>query len=242
MKHLRYAAYYRVSTKQQGKSGLGLEAQQEAVRRHLAGNPDAMVTEFIEVESGKRKDRPELARALQLCRQTGAVLIIAKLDRLARNVAFVSSVMESGIEFVACDNPQANRLTLHILAAVAEDEARRISERTKAALEAAKVRGVKLGGDRGYRPSGRPAAALSALQQGAQEFAHSLLPIILRLQDAGVSSLNALAAELNNEGIRTARGGTWHASSVKNVLTRLDAHMQVRNVHRRQDQPNRLSA
>ncbi|MBO9461705.1 recombinase family protein [Labrenzia sp. R5_0] len=180
MKHLRYAAYFRVSTKQQGKSGLGLDAQREAVRRHLAGNPDATVTEFVEVESG--------------------------------------------IEFVACDNPQANRLTLHILAAVAEDEARRISERTKAALEAAKARGIKLGGDRGYRPSGKPTAALSALQQGAQEFAHSLSPIILRLQDAGVSSLNALAAALNKEGIRTARGGTWHASSVKNVLTRLEAH------------------
>ncbi|MEE2878741.1 MAG: recombinase family protein [Pseudomonadota bacterium] len=217
VKHLRYASYFRVSTKQQGKSGLGLEAQREAVRRHLVGNPDATVTEFVEVESGKRKDRPELAKALQLCRQTGAVLIIAKLDRLARNVAFVSSVMESGIEFVACDNPQANRLTLHILAAVAEDEARRISERTKAALEVAKVRGVKLGGDRGYRPEGRPDEALKALKAKSETFAGTISPIIEDLRESGIYSLSAIAAELNQRGIRTARGGKWHASTIRNI-------------------------
>lgn len=220
VKHLRYAAYFRVSTKQQGKSGLGLDAQREAVRRHLVGNPDATVTEFVEVESGKRKDRPELAKALQLCRQTGAVLIIAKLDRLARNVAFVSSVMESGIEFVACDNPQANRLTLHILAAVAEDEARRISERTKAALEAAKVRGVKLGGDRGYRPSGAPLEALAGLAAGADRFAEGVMPLLHELQENGVTSLLGMARALNENGIRTSRGGQWHASTVRNVLKR----------------------
>src|SRR5215470_17132043 len=143
-----FVAYYRVSTQRQGRSGLGLEAQQEAVRNHLNGGDWRIVAEFTEVESGKRKDRPKLADALAACRVHGAKLIIAKLDRLARNVAFVSVLMEAGVEFEAVDFPQANRLTIHILAAVAEHEAKVISERTKAALAAAKRRGVKLGGVR----------------------------------------------------------------------------------------------
>lgn len=218
MKPIRFVAYYRVSTKHQGASGLGLEAQQATVSRHLLVTPDAHITEFVEVESGKRKDRPELEKALTLCRQTGATLIIAKLDRLARNVAFVSALMDSGIDFIACDNPTANRLTLHILAAVAEDEAHRISERTKAALAAAIARGTKLGGDRGYRPSGKPIAALSALKKNADTFAKSLQPTISELQNTGIVSFNELAKELNERGIRTARGGTWHASSVRNIV------------------------
>jgi DNA invertase Pin-like site-specific DNA recombinase len=135
----------------QGRSGLGLEAQQVAVRDHLNGGDWRIVAEFTEGESGKRKDRPKLADALAACRVHGAKLIIAKLDRLARNVAFVSALTEAGVEFEAVDFPQANRLTIHILAAVAEHEAKAISERTKAALAAAKRRGVKLGGDHGAR-------------------------------------------------------------------------------------------
>ena len=143
----RYIAYYRVSTARQGRSGLGLEAQKQAVQAHLNGQKP--ISEFVEVESGRRNDRPKLAEALAACRVHKATLIIAKLDRLARNVAFVSSLMEAGVEFQACDFPQANRLTIHILAAVAEHEARMISERTRAALAAAKARGTVLGGFRG---------------------------------------------------------------------------------------------
>lgn len=137
-------AYFRVSTAQQGASGLGLDAQREAVRAFLRREPDRA---YIEVESGKRADRPELARALADCRKTKARLIVAKLDRLSRQMSFVAALMDSKVDFVCCDNPHANRLTLHILAAVAEDEARRISERTRAALAAAKARGQKLGSD-----------------------------------------------------------------------------------------------
>jgi DNA invertase Pin-like site-specific DNA recombinase len=142
----KFVAYYRVSTAKQGRSGLGLEAQQEAVRSYLNGGAWQLVAEVVEVESGKRNDRPKLAEALRLCRLHEATLIIAKLDRLARNVAFISNLMESGVEFTAVDFPQANRLTVHILAAVAEHEAAIISTRTKAALVAAKARGRNLAG------------------------------------------------------------------------------------------------
>ena len=142
----RFVAYYRVSTDKQGRSGLGLDAQREAVHRHLNGGSWHLVAEVIEVESGKRNDRPKLSEALRLCRIHKATLIIAKLDRLARNVHFTSGLMESGVDFVAVDFPQANRLTIHILAAVAEHEAGMISARTRAALAAAKARGVQLGG------------------------------------------------------------------------------------------------
>ena len=141
-------AYFRVSTKQQGASGLGLEAQKAAVENHAKANGLTILASYTEVESGKRADRPKLAAAIAHARRAKAKLIIAKLDRLARNVAFLSKLMDSGLDFLAVDNPNANRLTVHILAAVAEDEARRISERTKAALTAAKVRGTLLGSAR----------------------------------------------------------------------------------------------
>src|ERR671916_3049559 len=153
MSQRKFVAYYRVSTEKQGRSGLGLEAQQEAVRSYLNGGSWQLMAEVVEVESGRKNDRPRLAEALRLCRLHGAILIIAKLDRLARNVAFISNLMESGVEFTAVDFPQANRLTVHILAAVAEHEAKAISERTRAALTAAKARGKRLGGDRGNLPA-----------------------------------------------------------------------------------------
>ena len=145
MKTRKFVAYYRVSTPKQGISGLGLEAQRKAVLGYLDGGRWRLVAEETEVESGKRTNRPALAKALRLCRIHNATLIIAKLDRLARNVAFISNLMESGVEFTAVDFPQANRLTVHILAAVAEHEATLISARTKAALEAARARGTVLG-------------------------------------------------------------------------------------------------
>ena len=138
-----FIAYYRVSTDKQGKSGLGLEAQRQAVVDFINGNGNKVIAEYTEVESGKRRDRPELAKALTDCRKHKAKLVIAKLDRLARNVHFISGLMESGVDFVAVDMPQANRLTVHILAAVAEHEREMISQRTKAALAVAKERGVR---------------------------------------------------------------------------------------------------
>ena len=193
----KFVAYYRVSTQKQGASGLGLEAQKEAVRTYLNGGRWKMVAEFTEVESGKRNDRPALADALALCRIHGATLIIAKLDRLARNVAFISNLMESGVEFTAVDFPQANRLTIHILAAVAEHEAVMISARTKAALAAAQARGVVLGGNRGN--------IAAEASKGAQ---------------ASAAVLRAIAAALNENGIPSARGGEWSAVQVSRVLSR----------------------
>ena len=219
----RFVAYYRVSTDRQGRSGLGLEAQQEAVRSYLDGGSWQLVEEVVEVESGKRNDRPKLAEALKLCRLHGATLIIAKLDRLARNVAFVSNLMESGVDFVAVDFPQANRLTVHILAAVAEHEAAMISQRTRAALAAAKARGKKLGGDRGNIAAigglGNRASAI-VRKQRSDKRAGDLVPVIRSIQ-AGGASLRQVATELTRRGITAARGGRWSAVQVKRVLERV---------------------
>jgi DNA invertase Pin-like site-specific DNA recombinase len=216
----KFVAYYRVSTERQGQSGLGLEAQRAAVQAYLNGRVCQLIAEVTEIESGKRSDRPKLAEASRICRLHGASLIIAKLDRLARNVAFVSSLMESGVEFVAVDFPQANRLTVHILAAVAEHEAKAISERTKAALQAAKARGKTLGGYRGVNPNeGARRASLARRQASAKERAADLAPVISQMQAEGIVSLNGLARELTARGIPTARGGTkWAPSQVARVL------------------------
>jgi DNA invertase Pin-like site-specific DNA recombinase len=220
----KFVAYYRVSTAKQGRSGLGLEAQQEAVRSYLNGGNWQLVAEVVEVESGKRNDRPKLAEALRLCRLHGATLIIAKLDRLARNVAFISNLMESGVEFTAVDFPQANRLTVHILAAVAEHEAKAISTRTRDALAAAKARGKRLGGDRGNLPAvakeGAKASVVARIAK-ANNRASDLLPIIEELKAAGPVSLRQIAAGLNAKGIRTVRGSAWSAVQVQRVMERV---------------------
>ncbi|TXN05314.1 resolvase [Methylobacterium sp. WL103] len=222
----RFISYVRVSTARQGRSGLGLEAQQEAVRAYLNGGNWQLVAEVVEVESGKRNDRPKLAEAMRLCRLHKAMLVIAKLDRLARNVAFVSALMEAGVDFVAVDFPQANRLTIHILAAVAEHEAKAISDRTKAALSAAKARGVKLGGDRGNLPEfaakGR-AASLAKRQGEAATRKVDLLPVIEDIRASGITTANGIAAALNDRGVPTARGGAWQAVQVQRVLARAEA-------------------
>lgn len=217
----KFVAYYRVSTAKQGISGLGLEAQKEAVRNYLNGGRWQLVEEVIEVESGKRNDRPQLARALALCRTYQATLIIAKLDRLARNVNFISNLMESKVDFVAADFPQANRLTIHILAAVAEHEASMISQRTKSALAAAKARGVKLGGDRcgiaqQAAKGGKASAAIR--QENAAKRTADILPVIQTAKDAGKTSLRQIAAYLNEAGIPTSRGGQWSANQVRRIL------------------------
>lgn len=223
----KVVAYYRVSTEKQGRSGLGLEGQQAAVQQYVKGTGVRILAGYIEVESGKRADRPQLAKALAHARRAKAVLVVAKLDRLARNVAFLSALMEAGVEFLACDNPTANRLTIHILAAVAEDEARRISDRTKAALAAFKARGGQLGAS---RPESRNlsaearqngalagAAAVTALADRAYE---DLRPILVRLRQAG-TSLTGIAELLNAAGHLTRRGGQWNHVTVGRACERL---------------------
>lgn len=221
-------AYYRVSTAKQGRSGLGLEAQQEAVRAHCRVAGLTLTQEVTEVETGtKKRARPALDRALIHCRVTGAVLLIAKLDRLARNVHFVSGLMESGVDFVALDCPTANRFTIHILAAVAEHEAKLISERTKAALTAARARGVKLGGPLGAKPLldyGRGhEMGTAAAQAKADDHARTLAPMVAEIRGRDVS-LHQIAAELTTRGARTPRGGSsWTPTAVRRLLARIDA-------------------
>lgn len=204
--------YLRVSTDRQGQSGLGLEAQRAGVAAYVARRP--LLGEFVEVESGRKDDRPQLAAALALCRQRRAVLVIAKLDRLARSVAFISNLMASGVEFVAADMPQANRLTVHILAAVAEHEREMIAQRTKAALAAAKERGTRLG-----NPRPDMAAIRAIASANAARFRATIRPQIQALQAEG-RSLRGIADELNTKGISGPRGGLWHAASIQNVLVR----------------------
>lgn len=218
---MRFVAYYRVSTKRQGASGLGLDAQRQAVTAYLTGR-GKLIAEVTEIEHGTRKgnNRPALASALAQCRIHSATLVIAKLDRLSRNVAFVSNLMESNVEFTACDFPQANRLTIHILAAVAENEAEMISTRTKIALAAAKRKGTVLGGDRGNcRSIYRKGAAASAKirTEQSQRRASDLLPVIEALKASGALSLRQIAAELNARQIPTPRGGAWSAVQVSRV-------------------------
>lgn len=222
----KFIAYYRVSTARQGRSGLGLEGQQEAVRHFLNGGNWNLIAEVTEVESGKRNNRPKLAEALSLCRLHKATLIIAKMDRLARNVFFISSLMESGVDFIAVDNPTANRLTVHVLAAVAEADGIAISERTKAALGAAKARGVKLGGNRNparlneVRALGIAASA-EVRSAKADQRAKDVAPMVNALVAKGCS-LNAVAVKLNQDGIPTPRGnGAWTAKAVSRLLARV---------------------
>ena len=211
-----FIAYYRVSTAGQGRSGLGLDAQREAVAQHVAGAGGRILTEFTETESGRNNDRPELARALAECRRHRAVLVIAKLDRLARNVAFVSGLMESGVEFVAADMPTVNRLPVHILAAVAEEEARMISARTKAALAAAKARGVRLGNPK--LRAGTPElahAAAAAKSAKARARAADLAPVVAEIRAAGVTTLAGIAKALAARGVPTPSGrGAWSPATV----------------------------
>lgn len=216
-------AYYRVSTARQGESGLGLEAQQNAVEQFATASQMEILDAFVEVESGKKKDRPQLAAALATAKKAGAVLVIAKLDRLARNVAVVANLMESGVDFVAVDNPTANRLTIHILAAVAEDEALRISERTKAALAAAKARGVKLGTTGKAHGKLQGPKLAKANREAAADRAALIADTVAEIQNAGSSTLRGIADELNRRSVPTAQGKEWHPTSVSRLLKRLEA-------------------
>jgi len=209
----KYVSYLRVSTQRQGQSGLGVEAQRIAVAGYLNQIGGQLLSEHVEVESGSSRKRPVLAEALAQCRRDGAILVIAKLDRLARNVAFVSSLMESGVEFLAVDAPYANRLMIHILAAFAEHERELISLRTKAALSAARARGVRLGSHGQRLAASRRADAIEAAEAYRQ-------PIVLALQ-SGAKTLNQIAAHLNKDGWTTRMGAAWSAGTVQRTLHRL---------------------
>jgi DNA invertase Pin-like site-specific DNA recombinase len=215
----KFVAYFRVSTDRQGKSGLGLEAQRKAVMNYLDGGRWTLIGEFTEVESGKRNDRPELVKALAACKRRKAKLVIAKLDRLGRNLAFIATLMESGVEFVAVDNPHVNELTVHFLAAVAQHEQEMISERSTAALLAAKRRGRRLGNPNLPEAARRGVAALTA---NAKRFAANVRPIIDEIIAAGAKSHNAIAAKLNERNVPTARGGVWTHVQVGAILRRFE--------------------
>lgn len=223
----RFIAYFRVSTGRQGKSGLGLEAQREAVKAYLNGGSWAIVAEFTEVESGRLADRPELDRALAAARLHRAALVVSKVDRLTRSVAFLSRLLEAGVDVRFADLPAiegaTGRFMLQQMVAVAELEAGMISTRTKAALAAAKKRGTKLGGNRGSTPTPRMRKRSAAvLKQRADARAADIGPTVKELQAAGATSLRAIAAGLNERGIPTARGqGTWSAVQVARILARV---------------------
>ena len=224
----KFISYLRVSTDKQGRSGLGIEAQRKAVTDFLNGGNWQLIEEFEEHESGKRNDRPALAAVLEACRKQKATLVIAKLDRLSRNVHFLSGLLESRVDFVCSDMPEADRAFLQMAAVFAEWEARKISERTSAALQAAKARGRLLG----YRNPQRAAKQAVDCRKGASmnkaraaRFAGNTLPIVESIRKAGITSLRGIADTMNTRGIRTPRGGKWYASSVRNLIAR-DAHEQ----------------
>lgn len=212
----KFIAYLRVSTDRQGASGLGMTAQRATVEAFARQQGGQIVAEYVEVESGRKSDRPQLLLALAAAKKGKAVLLIARLDRLARSVAFISALMDARIDFVACDQPFASRLTLHILAAVAEDEARRISERTRAALAAAKARGTKLGS---------PIAAQTVAQARAAKSAYAVkanattLAVVREIQASGIETLTGIARTLQARGVKTPRGRIdWQPVQVSRLL------------------------
>ena len=222
---MQIVSYLRVSTAKQGLSGLGLEAQRAAVEHFTAAGGHTLVADFLEVESGSKADRPQLAAALTSCRLHRATLIIAKLDRLARNVAFIANLMDGGVEFVACDMPHANRLTLHLLAAIAEHEREMISQRTKGALQAAKARGVRLGNPKGAAAlldgCKSAAQASGAVRQAkAARHAAAVGPIALDLHGEGLNN-REIARELNRRGVPSQSGNSWYSEQVRRTLQRL---------------------
>ncbi len=224
-----YVAYLRVSTEKQGSSGLGLEAQERSIRAFLKPG-DKLAGKFVEVETGKHSQRPQLQEAMRVCRATGATLLVAKLDRLSRNLAFIAALMESQTKFVACDMPHADPLRLHIEAAVAEDERRRISRRTREALAAARARGVKLGGARensGFQANPQASAKAHATRRAhAREHAEAIRPYVEAALANGVRTPWSIAQYLNERRVAALRGGTWGITQVKRLLEQL----KIRNV------------
>jgi DNA invertase Pin-like site-specific DNA recombinase len=222
----RVVAYYRVSTASQGRSGLGLEGQREAVAALCRVRGWEIIAEFTEVESGKRNDRLQLAAALNHAEVRSAKLVVAKLDRLSRDAEFTLKLRNSQVDFTCADNPDVNRLTIGILAVINEDERERISERTKAALRAAKARGAKLGNPNSNAPLLRAGkgntAAVMRVRENAVLRADKYASAIAMVRAKGVTSLAGIADALNAEAVKTPRGRKWHPSSVRNLLARID--------------------
>jgi DNA invertase Pin-like site-specific DNA recombinase len=222
----RLAAYERVSTARQGASGLGLEAQRKVIEDFAVSRGAEVLARFTEVESGRKAERPELLKALHLAKVTGATLVIAKLGRLSRNAAFLLALRDSGARFVSVDMPEANDLTVGIMALVAQAEREAISRWTKEALAFAKARGVKLGNPNGAESlcrAGKGGVALrAAVSANAAAFAADLAPVIKAIWEAGHTSLRAIATELTARGIQTRRGGAWDVGNVKGVLLQVD--------------------
>lgn len=233
---MKIVAYRRVSTQKQGRSGLGLEAQETAIREYAVASGARIIGEFTEVESGKNSERPQLVAALHHAKVTGATLVIAKLDRLSRSASFTLTLRDSGVRFVCCDMPEANDLTIGVLAVVAQAEAKAISTRTKDALKVARKR-IAATGQRGHRrvkrlgnPNGAAAlrragkgnvAAIATVQHHAKQRAMDLAPVVAAILADGAVTLEAIAEELNGREMVTPRGGKWYPSSVANLLRRI---------------------
>ena len=238
----KFVAYYRVSTKQQGVSGLGLEAQEAAVTRYVEGVGGSLIAPaFIEIESGTHNERPELAMAIARAKRLKATLLVARLDRLSRNVAFIAALMDSKVDFIASDNPHATPLTIHILAAVAQEEAKAISARTKAALQAAKARGVFLGSSRpghwegreerrmeGQKRATERAASLKRKQYG--EHAGEVIPLVEVLANKGYS-LNRIQKYMEENEVLTPTGGPWYPMLISRLLKRAKEGQQTQKAH-----------
>jgi DNA invertase Pin-like site-specific DNA recombinase len=230
----KFVSYLRVSTDKQGRSGLGLAAQRDAVERYLNGGRWTLAAEYVETESGKRNDRPKLATALAHAKAIGATVVFAKLDRLTRNVDLLRSLVASSVDLVFCDLPHVppgamGRFLLTQMASVAELEAGLISERTKVALAAAKARGVRLGNPNGARAlRGKQVGnreAVAKVKANAHERASNLKAMLADVQQQGVTSIRAIADELNSRGVLTPRGATWHPTSVARLMGRLRPQM-----------------
>lgn len=218
---MKFVAYYRVSTQKQGKSGLGLEAQRKMVADFVTMNNAELVAEYTEVESGKKDDRPELVAAIRHADLIGGRLLVGKLDRLSRDLHFILSLQKSKVEFAVCDLPGCDSFTINIYGALAQRERELIASRTKAGLAAAKARGVKLGTNNLKPELVREASAkgVATIRQTATDFAGKVRPVIEAMQGQG-KSLRSIATELESLGVKTARGGKWTATAVKNVLAR----------------------
>lgn len=228
----KFITYYRVSTADQGRSGLGLEAQRKTVEDYLNGNGHEIVGEYTEIESGGKNDRPELQKALKACRLKKARLIVSKLDRLSRDLHFITELQQAKVRFVIAEMPDATEMTIHIYAALAQHERKVISQRTKDALAVRKAQGVKLGNPhlgKGNiptakmieKPGGDTTNANNARQTKANAYAQDMASVINEAKEVGCDSLRDIADYLNNTGYKTARGGEWHATSVARVLERV---------------------
>lgn len=223
----KFISYIRVSTGKQGRSGLGLEAQRKSIQDYVQKNNWTVLQEFIEVDSGKNDERKQLKLALEACKRTGSKLLLAKLDRLSRDVAFIANLMKSKAEFVCCDFPEANSFTIHILSAMGEYERELIANRTRNALKAWKERNPnkKLGKKENLTDTARAKGrveAVKSIRNKADEYTSMVYPIIKELQNQGMS-LHAIARKLSSDGELTARGTTaWDATKVRNVLKRVE--------------------